>query len=182
KFLVTFGTAERGLDLPFDFHLPRFGLGTRTRHNLGVEPWIAHYSPLAHPALPDFKLRLEQCDQPAVRSDQLQHLRDHDRERDERHINHRQGGRLRQFGRVERTDIAPLQVDHSRVLAQRPGKLAVTHIYGKDLSCAVLEQAIGESAGRSANIESDGTSNVEVEGAQRRLQLLSAAAYIWRTG
>ena len=66
--------------------------------------------------------------------------------------------------------------DHARVLAQRPRQLAVAHIHRIDPRRAPLQQAIGEAAGRGADVRADPARRVHAERIQRGRQLQPAAA------
>ena len=61
--------------------------------------------------------------------------------------------RLRKRGGREVAGIGFLHDDDARILAEFPGKLAVPDIHGINLGRAVLQEAIGESAGGSAQVQ-----------------------------
>ncbi len=71
--------------------------------------------------------------------------------------------------------IGALQHDHARVVAQRPGKLAVTDIDRVDPRGAVLEQDVGEAAGRRPDVDRDRPGRVDGEMRQRVRELDAAA-------
>jgi hypothetical protein len=55
-------------------------------------------------------------------------------------------------------------------------QLAVTDVEGDDADRTSLQQTIGESAGGRTGVEEAHTGNVEIEGVERRVELLSSAA------
>jgi len=57
-------------------------------------------------------------------------------------------------------------------------ELSVAHIHGDHFTCAVLQQAIGEAAGRCADIEAAPAGHVERESGQRALEFMAAAAHV----
>src|SRR5205807_10141334 len=64
----------------------------------------------------------------------------------------------------------------SRVVAQTPVELIMAHVNGYNCARVVLQQAVSESTGRRPNIETDQSSDIDLEIAQCRLQFHSAAA------
>ena len=67
--------------------------------------------------------------------------------------------------------------DHALVLPQFPSELAPAYVHGKNFCRAVLEQAVGESAGGSAEVERDQSFHVELKMIQRVFQLVTAAQF-----
>ena len=53
--------------------------------------------------------------------------------------------------------VGALHAHDPRIVAQGPSQLAVSHVYGIDLSCPVLEHAVGEPTGGSTSINGQGT-------------------------
>ena len=68
----------------------------------------------------------------------------------------------------------------SRVVAQTPVELIMAHVNGYNCARVVLQQAVSESTGRRPNIETDQSSDIDLEIAQCRLQFHSAAADVTR--
>ena len=71
--------------------------------------------------------------------------------------------------------IGFFQHDHARIGAQFPGKLAVADIDGIDTHRAMVEQDIGEAAGRGADIEADPPGRIDAETLDAVGQLQAAA-------
>ena len=84
-------------------------------------------------------------------------------------INSRQGARI---------DL--LDRRHPLVFAQARMQLAVAHVDADDVRRTVLQQAIGEAAGRLAHVEAVLARRVDAGGTQRAFQLEPAARDIAR--
>jgi hypothetical protein len=82
--------------------------------------------------------------------------------------------------RVKPTGVGPLHRHDASVTTQRLGELSASHVESIDARRTALQQDIGESAGRRANIEADPAGRIDVKGIQRRRQLLSAARDVAR--
>ena len=76
---------------------------------------------------------------------------------------------------VERSRVDPLVDDHPRVGAQPLVEQAVADVDRVHPRRAALEEAVGEAAGRGADIEADETRGIDGEGLQGRRQLVPAA-------
>src|SRR5690606_37518402 len=63
-----------------------------------------------------------------------------------------------------------------RVAAEAPVELAVADVDREDPAHAAAEEAVGEAAGRSTDVESDGAADVEAERLERALELFAAPA------
>ena len=81
------------------------------------------------------------------------HRGQHLGQRDERHVDHHQVGRIRQLARLELARVAPLDHRDARVLPQPPAQLAVSYVQRGDAGGAALQQAVGESARRGADVQ-----------------------------
>src|SRR5205807_9676203 len=68
----------------------------------------------------------------------------------------------------------------SRVVAQTPVEPIMAHVDGYNCARVVLQQAASESTARRPNIETDQSSDLDLEIAQCRLQVHSAAADVTR--
>lgn len=71
--------------------------------------------------------------------------------------------------------MRPLHGNHARIAAQHLGKLSVPHIESIDARRTAPQQAIGEAAGRCADVEAGPALDSDAEGVQRRVELLAAA-------
>ncbi len=49
------------------------------------------------------------------------------------------------------------------IVAQRPGQLAVTHVDGIDLYCAILQHAVGKAPSGGPNIAADFAGQIQME-------------------
>ena len=79
----------------------------------------------------------------------------HQAQRDERHVDHGEVRPCRQRRGVEAAHVGALEQCHARVLAQRPGELAVADVDGDYRRGAALQHAVGEAAGRCADVQHD---------------------------
>src|SRR5262245_25838359 len=73
-------------------------------------------------------------------------------------------------------NIGALDQLHARVAAPLPVELPVTDVDGDDSRRTALQQAIGEAAGRGADVERRASADVDLPVLQRRFQLEAAAA------
>ena len=80
----------------------------------------------------------------------------------------RSGGQL--------TGVGPLHRDHARIVAQRLGELATPDVEGVHANGATLQQHVREAAGRGAHVERRQAGRIDLEGVERRGQLVAAAA------
>ena len=128
--------------------------------------------------LPSLKLRLDQAKHLSRRLQQLLDRRQHDPQRDERHIDHREVERFAEILRRHIADVRPLHYNDARVRADLPRQLPIAHIDGKYLTRPLLEQTIGKSARRRAGVAAHIARRVNAEVAQRLFELQSAAAHI----
>src|SRR5690349_15915038 len=99
-------------------------------------------------------------------------------ERDERDIDR---GNLESKRELIGTQFAGVQAferNHTRVLAQTPDKLVVTHVDGPNLLRSVLQEAIGEPASGRANVDTSLVLRIDFEIAQGGFQLQTSAACV----
>ena len=75
----------------------------------------------------------------------------------------------------ERADVRSFERNDARVIAQRRMQLAAPDIDRIDPPCAALEQRLGETAGRSADIEADALRGIDRAGVERSRKLHPAA-------
>src|SRR5581483_10917660 len=126
-------------------------------------------------AAPDFKLRLdERNDRRAIdkaRGERRKYLC----QRDEGYIYGCQIEEGRELKGVKVAGVLAFDDDDARILAQLPRQLIVTHINGPHTRRAVLQQTIGEAAGRSADIDADAVARIDMKLAERRFKLQAAA-------
>jgi len=75
--------------------------------------------------------------------------------------------------------IDALAGHHAGVAANFPMQLVVPDIEGMHARRAALEEAIGEAAGRGADIEAHAAGGIDSEGVERRFELEAAAADVF---
>ena len=116
---------------------------------------VADDAALADLVAADLELRLDQRDDRLARRrpQQLGDPRQHERQRDERHVDHREVARLGDPREIEVADVLALEHDDARVLAERPRELAVADVDRVDPRRAAAQQHVGEAAGRRADVE-----------------------------
>lgn len=73
--------------------------------------------------------------------------------------------------------IGPFEDGDARILSEFPGELAVADVDGVNGSRAVLEEAIGETAGAGAQIKRAGTGHRQDEVKQGMLQFVAAPGH-----
>ena len=142
----------------------------------------AHHAAAAHALAADLELGLDQGEQVEPLGRRAHHRGQHLGQRDERHVDHHQVGRLRQLSRLELPRVAPLDHGHPRVLAQPPAQLAVSYVQRGDAGSTALQQAVGESARRGAHVQAGSAGGVDPEGVERVGELDAAAADVGRRG
>ena len=89
-------------------------------------------------------------------------------------------GREGQVGRAHLARVEALDHGHPRVLAQACVDLAVGDVDRGHPSGAALQQAVGEAAGRGADVEAVAAGDVDPERLERVLQLDAAARDVAR--
>ena len=136
---------------------------------------VAHHAALADLLPPGLELRLDQGDQPGAGRGKPQPGGQHGFEADEAGVADDGAGRVRDQVAVQMPGIGFFQHDHARIGAQFPGELAVADIDGIDPRCAMVEQDIGEAAGRGADIEADPPGRIDAETLDAVGQLQAAA-------
>src|SRR5439155_9238165 len=75
----------------------------------------------------------------------------------------------------QRPRVDSLAQDHARIVAEFRVELTVSDVDGVDLRGTELEEAVGEAAGRSSDVETDETARVQVERLEPRRELDAAA-------
>jgi hypothetical protein len=72
--------------------------------------------------------------------------------------------------------VGPFHDSDAGILTKFPGKLAAAHVHGEDFGRAVLQEAIGEPAGGSAEVNGGQAARIELEMAQAVFELEAAPA------
>ena len=126
----------------------------------GVNGFVAHNAFLAVAAA-DFELRFNQRQDLRARRQKFRNRRNHELQRDETYID---SGKIRQFRKtrwIKSADVGLFDRNNIVTTAQSWMQLAAADIDRVDMPCAVLEQHLGEAAGRCADIEADAAGNIE---------------------
>jgi hypothetical protein len=137
---------------------------------------------LAHFIFTDFELRLDERYDPSALSQQRNDRRQDFGRRDERDIDGNEIELLFKLGRRKVSRINPFANFHARIAAQTPVDLIVSNVKGDYFAGAVLQETVGETAGRSPDIEADQTCYLKREFAQRGLEFQAATADEARLG
>jgi len=80
--------------------------------------------------------------------------------------------------RREKTCVGALDETDARIIAKLHGNLAEARVDGRDMSSAVLQKAIGESAGRSTDIETVSSRYFDLPMRKGRLKFQASAAHV----
>src|SRR5229473_6574030 len=137
---------------------------------------VAHDATLPDGALADLELRLDQRHDIARRAEQLADARQHQPQGNERDVDH---GQIRwDWQPIQVPDVDPLHQGDPWVLAQGPSELAIADI-DRDHPCgAPLQQEVGKTPGRCADIEDDSSCRVDAKGIKRARELVATPADI----
>jgi len=135
----------------------------------------AHDSPLPHLVAAGLELRLDERQAVPALGGRVQQGRQHLRQRDEGDVGDDQLGPVGQLVRRQLARVPAFDHGHARVVAEPPLQLAVRDVDSDDVCSAVLEQAVGETAGRGARVQTAAAGGVEPEPAERVLELLTSA-------
>ncbi len=154
---------------------PRNGSGALEHRPM--QRGVANDSPFPDLPLPHLELRLDQRHDVGGEGQQPAHRRQHQRQRDERHVDGRQVGAIRKTGRLQVPDVRPLQHLHAGIGPQACGQLAVPHIHRDHPARSRLQQAVGEAAGRGPHIQADAAARIQPECLQSVLELEAAPAH-----
>ena len=90
--------------------------------------------------------------------------------------------RLRKPCRRQIARVGFVHDDNARMPAEFPGQLAVTDVDGEDFFRAVLQQTIGETAGRGAQVNDGQPFDIQSKIFQGMFELMAAAADIFFSG
>ena len=115
----------------------------------------------------DLELRLHEGDDLGPRCDDLDERRNHVLERDERDVDGNDVDRIGDVLRLEVSGVDPFANDDTRVVTQAGVHLIVSDVERVDFGCPVLKQAVGEPAGRGADVETDPALDFDAELDQR---------------
>ena len=96
-------------------------------------------------------------------------------QRDEGDVGHHEVGRVGQVARRQRARVGALEHGDALVGAQRPVQLAVGDVERDDVRGAALQQAVGEAAGRGADVQAAAPGGVDARRVERVGELDPAA-------
>ena len=153
---------------------------TRRHQRLEAVGRVAHHAALADAVAADLELRLHEREQVEPRGRAGRHGGQHLGQADERHVDHDQLGRVGKLLLVQVAGVHAFEHGHARILAQPPVELPVGDVHAGDAGSAGLEQAVGEPSGGGAHVEAQATLDLDAEGRQRALELLTAARGVAR--
>src|SRR4029077_5307028 len=97
-------------------------------------------------------------------------------QRDEGNIDYAKIDKVRDVLAREKSCVQFFHHHHARLVANFPGQLTVTDIHRVNFRRAALQKAIGETAGRCANVERDLAANIDLEKVQRAFQFERTSA------
>ena len=142
----------------------------RDRHDrLAPQRRIAHHAALADPLAPDLELRLDhhqRVERARPRSASTagstfaSEMNETSATIEVRPV--------RQRVARQRARVRPLEHGHARVVAQRQRQLAVGHVERDHVRRAALQQAVGEPAGRGADVERAAAGDVDARARRAR--------------
>jgi SAM-dependent MidA family methyltransferase len=148
----------------------------------GVDGRVGNYPAPAIGVLPSgLELRLDQGHHPSSGSDQGFHRRKDLSQGDERTVGYRQierHERCRKMAFGQMAGIQSLVDPHPWVLPKFPGELTLSNIDGIHRGDTVLQEAIGESAGRRSEVEGPPTGYLQLEGQEGMFEFEAAAAHV----
>src|ERR1700730_4250210 len=139
---------------------------------------IAHHAPLAYRAFADFELGFDQRHNVAGWAQQVPNPRQHQPQGDERDVEDGQVGRHWQL--IEVSDVDPLHHGYAWILPEAPRQLTVADVDCDHARRPALEEDVGETAGRRADIERGPAGRIDREGIERCRQLFSTATDVGR--
>ena len=108
---------------------------------------VPHHALLAHLFAARLELGLNQADGLAAGGQQLPDGGQNQGQGDKGDVHREELQLLGDLLPGEIPGVGALQVDHPGVVAQVPGQLAVAHVHGVDFPRALLEHAVGKTAG-----------------------------------
>ncbi len=117
-----------------------------------MDSGVAHNAFFAHLFPASFKLRLDKADGLSPLSQQGGKYRENESQRNKREIRNRNIQRTGEMFGPQMTRVCALHDRNAFVLSQTPVELTVPHVDGPDVTRAMLEQTVGEAAGRGADI------------------------------
>ena len=125
------------------------------------------------------ELRLHERDHIGVCGEERRQRRQDVPQRDERHIDRHQIGRVGHVVFRQPARVHALADEHPRIGAKSPIELAVSDIDRDDGGGAALEQHVGESARRGADVQRAAAGGKDAEGVERGRELDAAAGDVW---
>ena len=146
---------------------------------------VSHDAALADFGAAGLELRLHQDDHVAAGVEERWDDREDETQRDERHVDRDDGEDARVWWKLigsQRSRVHALDDGHSRVAAQLPIELAVADVEGDHAPRAALEEHVGESARRGADVQPEPFAHVDAKDVQRMGELDPASADVLMIG
>jgi hypothetical protein len=140
----------------------------------------SHNAAFADPSFANFKLWLDERNHFSAWLKQYFHGREYQFKRDKRDVDCGKTYTGWKSANLEKTNVGSFENNDARMVSQLPIQLAVAHIHRIDSRGAMLQQAIGKSAGGRADVKGDFTIDVDLKFLKRFCQLVSATAGIGR--
>ena len=110
-----------------------------------------------------FELRLDECHHVAFRCEEGRKRGEDVLERDERHVDGDQVDLVWHIILCKRSRIDTFSDDHARIRAETPVELIVADVERDDIARLLLQEDIGESPGRGADVERSAARHVDAE-------------------
>ncbi len=140
-----------------------------------VKGGVAHDAAPPHLPLPHLELGLDQRDEPRLGPRQGEGSGQDEGERDEARIADDEIDGLGDLLGRQVAGIGALEHDDPRIVAQRPGQLAVADIHGVDPGSTTPQQDLREAAGRGADVDRDGARGIDPETVEPGQELQGSA-------
>jgi len=140
--------------------------------------WVFHHATFAYLTSPNFKLRLDQCEDTTRGFQKGDNSRKDLLHRDEGDIDYCQVERFGEVLPLEVARVNPFSYNNPRIAPQSPIELMAPHINGVDPLRAVLEQTIREAACRSSDVNADESCHLNLELSQSRFEFQPTATSV----
>lgn len=180
EFAIAFSAGDGRVD---DFNLRAAGLfdaGTNAIDGELMRGGIAHDAAFADALAAGFELGLDENDGLESWNGRPENcLKNRGKDeggRDEGDIDGEEGDSWSQVAGGEKAGVGAFHEGDARIVAQSLGDLAVAGVDGEDARGAVLEHAVGESAGGSADVKAETVAEIDVPVGESGFKLEAATA------
>jgi len=172
-FPIALGAGESALGLADGLKPEPLGAQSDGSDRLGALCIVAHHPALSHPPLARFELRLYEHQELGLGRKGAKR-RQKDAQRNERGVHGNELDRSAERFARELPGVGALENPHPGIAAQLKVQLAIAHIDGDHPAGSVLQKAIGESAGRGADVETIQPAGVKGEIGEGARELLAS--------